>query len=607
MAQQRNQIKAYYGRRIELFSEQLNQIQEQIRRTSIWRVAVFLITIVGIYFGAVQDSWPALLSVLALGTTVFILLMLRHIRLFREKHRNNQLLQFNRTEWELMDGNTESKDEGQLFMDPNHPFAGDLDVFGKRSLFQLIDRCVTWLGKKRLSETLLYPLKRKSELMQRQQAIEELKNLPEWRQEFQALGQEEMRDAVALNKLFQWAGSTTTNFRNVWNKLMLVVNPLVGISVIVLISSGLITEGWFWIFLVLPMINLMPKMSLINKEHALLGKQTELLETYTFLFEKIQEQEFHSDLLVTIRKSLAGKEASANQAFQKLAAISKAFDYRLNFLVGIIMDVFFLWDMLQVMKLEQWKKQYGPELDAWFAELARLDELNSWAGFAYNFPDTCVPQLAEADFNLEGSNLRHPFINEKKCVGNPVSVNGWGQFQVITGANMAGKSTYLRTIGVNMLLAMAGAPVLADSFNFTPGQLFTGIKTTDSLQDGASYFFAELKRLKEMMDRLQEGEPLFIILDEILRGTNSKDKQKGSKALLKQLIRYQASGLVATHDLSLGELAEEFPNNIVNKRFEVEITGQEMVFDYSLKEGVSQNLNASFLIKKMGIADTEDE
>jgi DNA mismatch repair ATPase MutS len=172
---------------------------------------------------------------------------------------------------------------------------------------------------------------------------------------------------------------------------------------------------------------------------------------------------------------------------------------------------------------------------------------------------------------------------------------------------MAGKSTYLRTVGVNLLLAMAGAPVLADALVFSPVQLFTGIKTSDSLQDGASYFFAELKRLKEIIDRLHAEEPLFIILDEILRGTNSKDKQKGSKALLKQLVQFKASGLMATHDLSLGELAQQFPENITNKRFEVEITSQEMVFDYTLKSGVSQNLNASFLMKKMGIADTEAE
>jgi len=384
-----------------------------------------------------------------------------------------------------------------------------------------------------------------------------------------------------------------------------VINPLVGLTVTVLAVSGIISISWVLAFFMLPLTILSPKLKNINLEHALLGKQTDLLEKYADLFQKTQEKDFQSELLKKVQSGLVKENLSAYAAFKKLAGISKAFDYRLNMLVGILLDVYFLWDIRQVMRLEKWKKQYGTHMDEWFLQLARLDEMNSWAGFAFNFIDARFPELSKEEFSLEGKNLRHPFIKESECVGNPVHLKGWGQFHIITGANMAGKSTYLRTVGINLLLAMAGAPVLADSMTFTPVQLFTGIKTSDSLQDGASYFFAELKRLKEIIDRLHDDEQLFIILDEILRGTNSKDKQKGSKALLKQLVRFRASGLMATHDLSLGELATQFPENIVNKRFEVEITGQEMVFDYTLKEGVSQNLNASFLMKKMGIADTE--
>jgi DNA mismatch repair ATPase MutS len=180
-------------------------------------------------------------------------------------------------------------------------------------------------------------------------------------------------------------------------------------------------------------------------------------------------------------------------------------------------------------------------------------------------------------------------------------MEGFGQFRIITGANMAGKSTYLRTVGINLVLAMTGSPVLANSFVFSPVDVFTGIKTSDSLQAGESYFFAELKRLKEIIVQLEKGKTLFVILDEILRGTNSADKQKGSKALIRQLIQMKASGLIATHDLALGELADFFPENIKNQRFEVEIENNELKFDYLLKEGISQNLNATSLMKKMGI------
>ena len=166
---------------------------------------------------------------------------------------------------------------------------------------------------------------------------------------------------------------------------------------------------------------------------------------------------------------------------------------------------------------------------------------------------------------------------------------------------MAGKSTYLRTVGINMVLAMTGAPVLAKSFVLKPIDIFTGIKTTDSLQDGESYFFAELKRLKEIINTLEKDSKLFIILDEILRGTNSRDKHNGSEGLVKQLIKLNASGMIATHDLALGKLEKTFPEQVINKRFEVEIKNNELVFDYKLKDGISQNLNATFLMKKMGI------
>jgi DNA mismatch repair ATPase MutS len=234
--------------------------------------------------------------------------------------------------------------------------------------------------------------------------------------------------------------------------------------------------------------------------------------------------------------------------------------------------------------------------------LADVDELNSLAGFAYAHQEATFPELSAAPFTLIAKDAKHPFIPPEKSVGNIINFTHWKEFQVITGANMAGKSTYLRTVGVNFLLAMTGAPVLAEKFIFTPVDLFTGIKTSDSLQDGESYFFAELKRLQFMIELLKQGKKMFVILDEILRGTNSQDKQKGSKALISQLISLGASGMIATHDLSLGELKKNFTENIENKRFEVEIENDELVFDYKLKDGVSQNLNASFLMEKMGIA-----
>jgi len=232
-----------------------------------------------------------------------------------------------------------------------------------------------------------------------------------------------------------------------------------------------------------------------------------------------------------------------------------------------------------------------------------MDALNSLANLAHNYPDFVMPKPVDGEFFLKMQAGAHPLLDEKIRVDNDFTINGYSQIRIITGANMAGKSTFLRTIGVNMILAMAGSVVCAKEFEFTPLSLHTSIRTNDSLQKHESYFFAELKRLKSIINRLEKDEKLFVIVDEMLRGTNSKDKHLGSAALIKRLINLQASGLVATHDIELGKMTEDYPQNIENYRFEVDIKNEELYFDYKIKTGISQNLNAMFLMKKMGIVE----
>jgi DNA mismatch repair ATPase MutS len=465
----------------------------------------------------------------------------------------------------------------------------------------LLDRSATHIGREHLALTLSYPLKQKEQIKERQEAITELSGMPHWRQAFQALGSTEEKEKNSTGSLLSWAKATETVFNKPAYKILLIITPLLGFVDTGLISFGLLSYSSFLAFLLLPFLVLVPRLSQINKTYALLSKKTSLLEHYAALFEKTEERDFRSKIMRNAVKTLSEGDISAFKAVRQLSGISKAFDYRLKMFAGILLNIFFLWDIRQSIRLEKWKSRYGNMLSQWLETLAQVDELCSFAGFAFQHPEAVFPKIATESFRVQGKNLKHPFIDPAVCVGNPVNIDGWSRFHVITGANMAGKSTYLRTVGINYVLAMTGAPVLADSFVFSPVQLFTGIKTSDSLQDGESYFFAELKRLKEIIVRLEKGKMLFIILDEMLRGTNSKDKQKGSKALLRQFVRLRASGLIATHDLTLGDLAADFPENVINKRFEVEIKHDRLQFDYQLKEGVSQNLNATFLMKKMGI------
>jgi DNA mismatch repair ATPase MutS len=254
-----------------------------------------------------------------------------------------------------------------------------------------------------------------------------------------------------------------------------------------------------------------------------------------------------------------------------------------------------------LLKVEKWKKQNQENVLNWFEAIATFDAMSSLANFAYNNNQFIYPDLIFDNFGFIAENLGHPLIDAEQRVVNDIKINGWNQFAIITGANMSGKSTFLRTIGANYILAMAGAPVCASKLSFYPIQIHSSIRTSDSLVKHESYFYAELKRLKQIIDELESGKKKLILLDEILKGTNSKDKQAGSIALIEQLLHYKSVGLFATHDLMLGELASRFPGQVNNLCFEIQIENDKMVIDYKLHPGVCKNLNATYLMKNMGI------
>ena len=272
-------------------------------------------------------------------------------------------------------------------------------------------------------------------------------------------------------------------------------------------------------------------------------------------------------------------------------------DLGLDILNGLL-----FWELRQVMQIEKWKEAHSADLPRWIEAIGAIDAYCSLATFSYNHPDYIYPQITSQSFHLQAEALGHPLMDRNKCVRNGIDMEKRPFFIIITGANMAGKSTYLRTVGVNYLLACIGAPVWAAKMEIFPARLVTSLRTSDSLTDNESYFFAELKRLKLIIDKLKAGEELFIILDEILKGTNSMDKQKGSFALIKQFMSMDANGIIATHDLLLGTLIDAFPQNIRNYCFEADITNNELTFSYQMRSGVAQNMNACFLMKKMGIA-----
>ena len=275
-------------------------------------------------------------------------------------------------------------------------------------------------------------------------------------------------------------------------------------------------------------------------------------------------------------------------------------EQRANLLAELVTNALWMRDVHLVRRLEKWRRTYGTKIGEWLEAVSVADRLVSLATFRFNHPEYTVPEITD-DRLLEAHAVGHPMLPREGMVTNDLTVRDLHEFFVVTGANMAGKSTFLRTIGVSLVMALSGCVVCASRFRCRPMALFTSMRTTDNLSKGTSYFHAELLRLQQLVHTAECEERLFIILDEMLKGTNSQDKLNGSLRFLEKLRGLRVAGLVATHDLALGELQERFPANFHNVCFEIDHQGREIVYDYKLRPGVSRNMNASILLEQMGL------
>jgi DNA mismatch repair ATPase MutS len=334
-----------------------------------------------------------------------------------------------------------------------------------------------------------------------------------------------------------------------------------------------------------------------------LSRKYYFLSSLEELFKVFDNEIFKSSTLNEIKLNISKGEVSAAVSVNKLSRLIQAFDSRLNLLAALILNGLLLWDYHSVYRLEKWKSDYKNLFPVWLEMLGQIDAFISLGNYAGNDPDFVYPVISDRNIVFSATELGHQLIDESKRVCNDFILERSGSVCIISGANMAGKSTFLRTIAVNFILGMTGAPVCAKEMNFIPSKLFTSMRTTDSLSNNESYFYAELKRLKKLKSRIENGEPVLFILDEILKGTNSADKSLGSKLFLKRLIELGATGLIATHDTSLGEMENDHPGVVINKCFEIEIDGETIKFDYKLQNGITYKMNAAFLMKQMGILE----
>lgn len=597
-------IYTYYKENIEAYSRQSASLRKRIHWMGTLRLALVGGAVVALWLFRAQ-TWPVWVGIGLLFLLPFAALMVYHNRLAARKDYTDALILLNRNEWNGLNYDFSAFDGAPEKSSAEHSFSLDLDIFGPRSLFQSVNRTVTFGGKEVLADWFLHPFTSKEAILSRQKAVEELASHTQLRQHFYVTGKQRQGDKNDLTLLSKLTGGTNYFLdRPLWKALIWVI-PAGWLVFGIGYAAGLLPGSWGNLFFLISIFAAYVRSKQVNDLYNSVTKMERILLTYSDLMKSFEGDTFQSKELTALCNDLSNGKTVASQAIRQLSRYIGALDQRFS-LAGIILNVLIMRDTRHALLLERWKQQYAADLPRWFDALAHFDALCSLGGFAFNHPGYIYPAIADTYFRMEGKGLGHPLLHRDVCVKNDIDIRKSPWFLIVTGANMAGKSTYLRTVGVNYLLACMGAPVCADSLTVYPARLVTSLRTSDSLASNESYFFAELKRLKMIIDRLQQGEELFIILDEILKGTNSVDKQKGSLALMKQLIAYHACGIIATHDLVLGSLEKEFPGQVKNYRFEADIRNDELSFSYRLREGIAQNMNACFLMKKMGIV-MEDE
>ncbi len=591
--------KNHYTERLSLTKGQLQQVKKQIFRISMLRLTLFIAGVAGIYFFFSQT--PLLIVCICLTFLPLFILVKIHNRFFIRKEWLETQARIIQEELQALSGDYSSFEDGKEYVNPEHPYSFDLDIFGRRSLFQSINRTCTFFGKDRLAKWLQNHLHEKTSIEKRQEMVREISEHTLFREQFRVAGLVHHGQSSDAEKIQAWSQSPAQYLHAGWVKAFIwgvpVINSLLLITSLIGWTSFSCLGLSFGIFLVLS-FGVIKRATYIQETY---GKQLKSLNGYARLIALAKAEDWKSAGMLELMERFNLNRQSPVQALQQLSKELDRLDLRNNQFLYVLLEGSIFFQLQEIVRIERWKVRYGQHISEWLETVGELDALCSLGTFAYNHPQYTYPELTEKPFYFLATQMGHPLMPVSQCVKNDATIPSRPFFLIITGANMAGKSTYLRTIGVNYLLACVGAPVCCERLKLHPNQLITSLRTSDSLSDNESYFFAELKRLKRIIDLLNQGQQLFIILDEILKGTNSMDKQKGSFDLIRQFMQLKANGIIATHDLLLGSLIKQFPEEIRNYCFEADIKDNELTFSYKLREGVAQNMNACFLMKKMGI------
>ena len=526
---------------------------------------------------------------------IFLFLVNRSSDARYERKKAEKMILINEWEQLALKGDHSSFADGTIFKDSSHPFSEDIDLFGKGGLFQLINRTVSAKGERALAKRISEGIQ---DVRITNKAIEHFSKETDWCQQFRAeamIEKEEEEEQQLKDVLrFQYNSSPL-------EKLLLFTIPIVSGIATFLFAFDLI-NGFIFSSVLVVILGIAGK-KLKHTNRICLGvlQYEPIVKVYLRQLELLKDQNFNGEELKQWKENTLGLDSDVLRALSSMSSIQKRMSFRSNILVGVLLNIYLAWDMRMLNEWIKWVDSFGNGIGKIEEQFAELEVWISGAAYLNNHPDGIFANFVESESpTIHG--LRHPFIHEIRAVRNNFKLLGHEQFHIITGPNMAGKSTYLRSVAWALISANAGFPILASLCKIPSYKLYTSMRTSDDLSGNSSYFHAELMRLRCIIDAIQSGKRVFVILDEILKGTNSKDKEEGSAAFLEKLVRIGATGIIATHDLSLCKLAER-STAYRNMYFDSTIKGQELSFDYEIRDGICQNMNASFLLRKMDLID----
>jgi MutS domain V len=586
-----------YSQRLLLRRAALNHEQQRSRKIWFWRRIVFAIIALMIILAFEElVPWP----LVAAPVIFFIALMAVHQRIHAAVARLERAVKFyERGVARLEDDWSGSGETGERFADKSHPYSEDLDLFGKGSLFELLSTARTKAGEERLASWLMAPAPI-PEILERQQSVEELRPRLDLREDVALLGAE-VNAGAHPEELTAWAAREPvfTARQTRWLQLVaLLIGLFSAVAVVMWLGFGyrktamvaLMIEATFLFLYRAQIGRVVAEVERPGRELALLAE----------ILGRLEQERFAAPMLVRLRSELDTEGKPPSWQIARLSRLIQILDSLKNQFFAPIAFVLLIPAQL-ALAIERWRLHAGAKIPQWLDTVAEIESLSSLASYAYEHPRDPFPELVEGEILFDGKSLGHPLIAETRSVRNDVCLGAEPRALIVSGSNMSGKSTLMRTVGTNAVLAQAGAPVRATRLRLSPLAIGASIHILDSLQTGASRFYAEITRLRQIVELTKGDLPLLFLLDEILSGTNSHDRLIGAEAVVKGLVERGAIGLVTTHDLALTRIVETLNGRVANVHFEDHLENGRIVFDYKMRPGVVRRSNALELMRSVGL------